>query len=58
MLGYNTKPHNLLWNELRGYLVFSLENMVILEQLDSGKKQKIVHFPQTVTCLEFNNNKT
>jgi hypothetical protein len=37
-------------------MVYALENMVIFEQLDKGKKQKIVHFNEPISCLTFNQN--
>ncbi len=56
--GYTMQPGAFLWNEDGNYLVFALENMVVFEQLDKGKKQKIVHFNEPVSCLAFNDSKT
>ena len=55
--GYTMQSSGFLWNEDGNYLVFALENMVIFEQLDKGKKQKIIHFNEPVSCLAFNDSK-
>lgn len=35
MLGFNSKVYNnLLWNENKGYIVYTIQNMLIFESLE------------------------
>jgi len=50
--GYNNDGHhNLVWNYQLGWFAYTLENMIIIEELSKERKQKVVTLPDLISVL-------
>lgn len=43
--------HNLIWYRQRDQLIYFTENKIVIEAMDEGRCQKIIHISELVSCI-------
>ena len=52
LIGYNNDSHdNLVWNFVNGWFAYTVENLVVMEELGKARKQKIIPFTENISVL-------
>ncbi len=51
-MGYDNDGHdNVVWNYLNGWFAYSVENNVVIEELEKDRKQLVIPMPSYISCL-------
>ncbi|KRX04875.1 WD40-repeat-containing domain [Pseudocohnilembus persalinus] len=52
IIGYNNDSHeNIVWNYMKGWFAYAVENIIIIEYLDKERTQKIIQLPDYISCM-------
>jgi len=53
IVGFNNDSHdNVVWNYLQSYIAYSVENIVVIEQLSKERRQKLITLPEQISVLQ------